>query len=132
MSVPVTGGRTDGMADEGRDGDARGEGADGGGDSNGLFGEVDGSHGGREGVELDAGSDELKRGRSFHPGAHPTSRSLPPAPVESRASHWPCSASPGQTSSGSRGSTPGQASHPRRIHSAACPRTTMISLSKSM
>lgn len=56
MSVPVTGGRTDGMADEGRDGDTRGEGADGGGDGNGLFGEVDGSHGGKEGVELDASS----------------------------------------------------------------------------
>ena len=72
MSVPVTGGRTDGMADEGRDGDTRGEGAEGGGDGNGLFGEVDGSHGGKEGVELAVRSDELKRRRSFDSDAHST------------------------------------------------------------
>ena len=70
--VPVTGGRADGEVDEGRDGDARGEIADGGGDGHGLFGEVDGSHGGKEGVELAVRSDELKRGRSFDSDAHST------------------------------------------------------------
>ena len=99
MSVPVTGGLADGEADEGRNRDTRREGTDGGGDGNSLLGEVDGSHGGKEGVVLDVGSDELKRARSFHPGAHVTSRSLPQVLVEFGVSHWLRSASRSQTPS---------------------------------
>ena len=47
--VPVTGGRADGKVDVGRNGHARRECADGGGEGDGLFGELDGSHGGEGG-----------------------------------------------------------------------------------
>ena len=71
LLVPVAGGLADGEANEGRDGDARGERADGAGDGHGLFREVvHGGHGGGgegrervgEAVELAVGRDELKRG----------------------------------------------------------------------
>lgn len=130
MSVPVTGGRADVEADERRDGDARGEGADGSGDGNGLFGEVDGSHGGKEGVELDVGSDELKRGAEFS-SRRPPLLPFPPASACLIRS-FPLGMLGFEPESRADGFDSPLASHPKRIHSAACPRTSMVSNSKGM
>ncbi len=85
VSVAAPGGPAGSKVDEGRNRDARGESADGGGDGHGLFGEVDSRHGGKdgeEGIELAVGSDERKRGRSFESDARCLpSRSFPPALV---------------------------------------------------